>query len=333
LEPRVSESRLAPLLALGALFVAVPLALYASGSGYAFRVATTIGVFAILTVSANFITGTTGLLSLGHAAFYGVGAYAAALSATSFGWPFWMTLPFAGLVTAVIGILLALPTMRLVSIYFAVATLGLGEIIHVTLLNWVDFTRGPMGIPAIPGIAIPGLFKASDVSNYFAVAVIVAITVFAIHRLTHSYYGNALRALREDDQCAETMGLDIVRLKIEVFAVSCFFAGVAGALWSHTTGYISPNDFRFNESILILAMIVVGGLGSIPGAIVGATLLLALPEVLRPIGDYRMIVVGSVMFLSILFLPRGIFGEVSALDLIRRQFGAAWRRDGRVGWR
>jgi branched-chain amino acid transport system permease protein len=316
-----------------AVFVVLPGILAAVGGGYWFRVTTTIGVFAILTMSANLISGTTGLMSLGHAGFYGIGAYTAALLATGLHWPFYLTLPVAGAVTACFGILLALPTMRLIGIYFAVATLGLGEIIHLTLLNWVGFTRGPMGISAIPGIALDGLFETSDIGNYYAVAVVAVVTAFVLGRLAHSYYGNALRAVREDDQCAASMGLNVVRLKIQSFAFACFFAGVAGALWAHTTGYISPGDFRFSESILILAMIVVGGLGSLPGAVVGAVILLGLPEVLRPIGDYRMIVVGAVMFLSILFLPRGLLGETSVLSLMRRQFGLAWDNAKQLGWR
>lgn len=316
-----------------AVFVVLPGILSAVGGGYWFRVTTTIGVFAILTMSANLISGTTGLMSLGHAGFYGIGAYTAALLATGLHWPFYLTLPAAGAVTACFGILLALPTMRLIGIYFAVATLGLGEIIHLTLLNWVGFTRGPMGISAIPGIALDGLFAASDMGNYYAVAIAAVFTAFVLGRLAHSYYGNALRAVREDDQCAASMGLNVVRLKIQSFAFACFFAGVAGALWAHTTGYISPGDFRFSESILILAMIVVGGLGSLPGAVLGAVILLGLPEVLRPIGDYRMIVVGAVMFLSILFLPRGLLGETSVLSLMRRQFALAWDNTKQLGWR
>ena len=316
-----------------AVFVVLPGILSAVGGGYWFRVTTTIGVFAILTMSANLISGTTGLMSLGHAGFYGIGAYTAALLSTGLHWPFYLTLPAAGAVTACFGILLALPTMRLIGIYFAVATLGLGEIIHLTLLNWVGFTRGPMGISAIPGISLDGLFAASDIGNYYAVAIAAVLTAFVLGRLAHSYYGNALRAVREDDQCAASMGLNVVRLKIQSFAFACFFAGVAGALWAHTTGYISPGDFRFSESILILAMIVVGGLGSLPGAVVGAIILLGLPEVLRPIGDYRMIVVGAVMFLSILFLPRGLLGETSVLSLMRSQFGLAWDNARQLGWR
>lgn len=324
---------LTTLLLLAAVFVVLPGILWMVGGGYWFRVATTIGVFAILTMSANLVTGTTGLMSLGHAGFYGIGAYTAALLATKLHWPFFLTLPAAGVVTMVFGVLLALPTMRLIGIYFAVATLGLGEIIHVTLLNWVGFTRGPMGISGIPGISIEGLFTASDITHYYAVAAVAALTAFALGRLTHSYFGNALRAIREDDQCAAAMGLDVVRVKIQSFGFACFFAGMAGALWAHTTGYISPADFRFSESILILAMIVVGGLGSLPGAVLGAAILLALPEVLRPIGDYRMIVVGSVMFFSILFLPRGVLGETSVLTVLRKQFGAAWDGARQVGWR
>lgn len=327
------KARLIVLALLLVVFAAVPALLSTIGGGYWFRVASTIGVFGILALSANLVTGTTGLLSLGHAGFYGIGAYTAALAAQAWHWPFYVTIPVAGLAATVTGVLLALPTMRLVGIYFAVATLGVGEIIHLVLLNWVSFTRGPMGISAIPPIAVPGLVAGGDITNYFAVALALAFTAFVIHRLTHSYYGNALRSLREDDQCAEAMGLDVVRIKIEVFAFSCFFAGVAGALWAHTTNYISPGDFRFSESILILAMIVVGGLGSMPGAIIGAVLLIGLPEVLRVIGDYRMIVVGLVMFLSILFLPRGILGEISAIDLARRQLGAAWQSARQLGWR
>ena len=320
-------------LLLAVVLIVVPGILTMVGGGYWFRVLTTIGVFSILTMSANLITGTTGLMSLGHAGFYGIGAYTTALLATKFGWPFYVTLPVSGFVTALFGILLALPTMRLIGIYFAVATLGLGEIIHVTLLNWVDFTRGPMGISAIPGVSLPGIFTASDTTHYYAVAITALIAAFVLGRLTHSYYGNALRAVREDDQCAASMGLNVVSLKIQSFAFACFFAGVAGGLWSHTTGYISPGDFRFSESILILAMMVVGGLGSLPGAVLGAVILLGLPEFLRPIGDYRMIVVGLVMFFSILFLPRGLLGETSVLAVVRKQFGLAWNSKLNLGWR
>lgn len=317
------------------LFLAVPGVLAAMGSTYGFRVATVCAIFVILGVSMQLITGVAGLLSLGHAAFYGVGAYTAAKLAIGAGLPFIVTLPAAGLMTALVGLLVAVPTMRLVSIYFAVATLGVGQMIFVTLLNWVSFTRGPLGIPAIPGIAIFGVNFSSASGTYMIVAAVTAFAVWVAHRVAHSYHGTALRALREDDQCADAMGVNVPRTKLEVFAVSAFLAGLAGALWAHSTGFVSPTDFRFAESILILAMVVVGGLGSIPGAVLGAVLLALLPEALRFVGDVRQIVVGAVMFAAILFLPRGLLGEVPTLAFIRRALGAGWRApDGRVlGWR
>lgn len=292
-------------------------ALVGMQSSYLNQVAIITMIFVILAASMNLIAGSAGLLSLGHAAFFGVGAYASALLSTRADWPVVVTVPVAGVIAAAIGAVVAIPTMRLISIYFAVATLGIGEMIYVVLLNWVDLTRGPMGIRGIPGIALPGL--SSTLSGMVVVAAVMLVSLWVMHRITHSYYGNALRALREDDACADAMGIDVPRLKLESFSISCYFAGVAGALFAHTTGYIGPESFRLMESILILSMVVVGGLGSIYGSIIGAVLLSVLPEALRQLGSYRMIVVGAVLFCSILFLPKGLVGEVSALRLIRAQ--------------
>lgn len=313
------RSRLNLALVTGLVLLLVGLVVYRSS--YFNQIAITTMIFVILAASLNLITGTAGLLSLGHAAFFGVGAYAAALLSTKLGWPFWLTLPAAGTIAAAVGALVAIPTMRLTSIYFAVATLGIGEMIYVTLLNWVGLTRGPMGIRSIPGISVFG--QQGMVVGMAVVALVMLGSLWVVHRLTHSYYGNSLRALREDDACADAMGIDVGRLKLQSFGMACCMAGVAGALFAHTTGYISPESFRFGESILILSMIVVGGLGSLYGSIIGAVLLSVLPELLRDLGSYRMIAVGLVLFLSILFLPKGLVGEVSAIALIRRQI----RRD------
>jgi branched-chain amino acid transport system permease protein len=274
-------------------------------------------IFVILSASLNLITGSAGLLSLGHAAFFGVGAYTAALLSTRFGWPFWLTLPAAGAMAALVGAVVAVPTMRLTSIYFAVATLGIGEMIYVTMLNWVGLTRGPMGVRSIPGITLFG--AEGMVFSMVVTAAVMLAALWVVHRLMHSYYGNSLRALREDDACADAMGIDVGRLKLQSFGVACCLAGFAGALFAHTTGFISPESFRFGESILVLSMVVVGGLGSLYGSVIGAVILTVLPELLRDLGSWRMITVGGVLFFSILFLPRGLVGEVSAIDLIRRQ--------------
>ncbi|AQZ53655.1 branched-chain amino acid ABC transporter permease [Martelella mediterranea] len=334
---KLPSSRLLSVgLPLLLLFIIVPAALYGFDRGYFYQIASLVLIFVLLSASLNMVSGTSGLLHLGHAAFYGVGAYTAALLGADYGIGFTLGLPLAGLVAALIAFLVALPTMRLVSIYFAVATLAIGQMLYLIMLNWVGFTKGPNGVMLFDGMSVFGFSITSDTGIYFVVAVVVTVSIFLIHRISHSYYGNGLRALREDDQCTDAMGVNTVRLKIEVFTLSAFFAGLAGALWAYTTGYISPKDFDFSVSIQILAMVVVGGLGSLPGAIIGAALLILLPEVLRDVGDFRNIAVGLVMFLAILFLPKGLFGEVPALSLIRRQFGDRWAAapgDKKVGWR
>lgn len=321
---------------LAVLFAALPALLAYLGQGYLYQVVMLALIFSLLAVSLQLVTGIAGLLHLGHAAFYGVGAYIAALAGADYGIGFTLGLPLAGLGAAAIAFVVALPTMRLVSIYFAVATLGIGQMIFLVLQNWVEVTKGPNGVMLFTGIDLFGYTVDSELGTYFVVATIVCASIWVIHRLSHSYYGNALRSLREDDQCADAMGIDTVRLKVEAFMISSFFAGIAGALWAYTTGYISPMDFDFSESILILAMVVVGGLGSIPGAVIGALLLILLPEALRGVGDIRNIIVGFVLFFSILFLPKGLFGEVPALNFIRRQFGSAWQDNPdkqKVGWK
>lgn len=332
--PNPWRARLYAALILLFVFAAVPAFLHATGKSYFAQVANTALIYVILAASMNLITGTAGLLCLGHAAYYGVGAYTAALLSAHYHLPFAFTLPLGGLVAGFCGVLVALPTMRLSSIYFAVATLGVGEIIHVAMLNWVSLTRGPMGIQILSPITLFGQRFTKLTSIYYVTATLACLSVYLLYRMSHSYFGNALRSVREDDQCAEAMGISVVKLKIQAFGVSTFFAGCAGALMAHSTGYISPDSFKFSESILILAMVVVGGLGSVPGGIFGALLLILLPEVARGLGDLRMIAVGLVMFFSILLLPKGLFGEVSAIELARRQFNSAWGGGrGPVGWK
>jgi len=334
----VSERLLSPAICVAMLlliFLVVPLGLHLQGGGYAYQLACLVLIFSLLSSSLHLVSGVAGLLHLGQAAFYGVGAYVAALAGVTFHVPFWLALPLAGLGSALVAFIVALPTMRLVSIYFAVATLAIGQLIFLVTTNWVDVTGGPNGVTLFSPMDLFGFEITGNTGIYYTVAVTVCLSVWVIYRLSYSYYGNALRALREDDQCAAAMGIDTVRLKTQVFTVAAFFAGIAGALWAYTTGYVSPNDFKFSDTILILAMVVVGGLGSLPGAIIGAFLLILLPEALRSLGDVRNIIVGVVMFLSILFLPKGLCGEVPAISLARGALGGAWKKaDGqKVGWK
>jgi branched-chain amino acid transport system permease protein len=304
-------------VALALVFAIIPGALFAINLGYPYRLAQLTMIFIILSTSLNLVSGVAGLLSLGHAAFYGVGAYTAALLSTNAGTELPVNLLASALVAGCLGFLVAIPTIRLVRIFFAVATLSVGEIIILVITNWYDLTRGPMGVRGIPGFSAFGFDLGGALSSYYVVAVVMTACVWIVHRLSHTMYGNALRALREDDQAAGAMGLNVGMMKLTIFAISSALAGVAGALLAHSTNFISPDMFRLPESILILTMVVVGGLGSLPGAILGAIILILLPELGRDFGQLRMVVVGTVLFLSILLMPKGVIGEVTAFSMMR----------------
>jgi branched-chain amino acid transport system permease protein len=310
----------ARLAAPGPLAVALLLlaaAVAAAGNHYLVQVTITALLFVMFAVSLNLVTGTAGLLSLGHMAMAGLGAYASSLLALHLAWPLWLTIPLAGVAVAVLGTLLTLPSLRLVSIHFAVSTLAVAEIVLTVITNWVDLTRGPMGLRSIPRLSLGGI--EGPPLNLVVVGVACAAAVFVVARIVRSEFGDALRAVREDELSAEAMGLDAGRLKVRALAVSGFVAGIGGALLAHTTGFISPESFRFGESVLVLAMVVLGGLGSVPGAVLGALLLIGLPELLRDAGHLRMLLVGVVLFGSILFLPQGLLGETRLMHLLRRR--------------
>ena len=300
------------------LFIALPAALHVLGQSYLFRLADLSLLFVILAASLNLVTGTAGLVSLCHAAFYAVGAYTAGLLSARAGVGLEATLPASMLLTGAVAGAVAIPAIRLVRVFFTVATLSVGEIIGIVLLNWDALTHGPMGLR---GVAPPSLFGwdlGGPLATFYTIAAAAAGAVWLLHRLTHSFYGNALRALREDDQSAGAMGLPVARLKVGAFALSGALAGAAGCLLAHATGYISPDMFRLDQSILILTMVVVGGLGSLPGAIVGAVLLILAPELFRAAGHGRTILVGLVLFAAILAMPRGLWPEAAVLRRVRR---------------
>lgn len=303
-------------VALLLVFAVLPAALAAAGQSYLFRLADLCLVFVILAASLNLVTGTAGLVSLCHAAFYAVGAYTAGLLSARVGLGLEATLPASIAVAGAVAGAVAIPAIRLVRVFFTVATLSVGEIIGIVLLNWDGLTHGPMGLR---GVAPPSLFGwdlGSPLATFYAVATVAAGAVWLLHRLTHSFYGNALRALREDDQSAGAMGVDVARLKVGAFAISGGLAGAAGCLLAHATGYISPDMFGLDQSILVLTMVVVGGLGSLPGAAVGACLLILAPELFRAAGHGRTILVGLVLFASILAMPKGLWPEAAVLRLV-----------------
>lgn len=300
-----------------ALLVVFPAAMGATGSGFWFRLVELSLVSSILAASLNLMTGTAGLVSLGHAAFYAAGAYTAALVAAGTRAGLLLTLPASLLVGGLLGAIVAVPTIRLLRVFFTVATLSVGEIATITVTNWDALTGGPNGFRDIPGFSVAGLALSGRLGTYYVFAGVSLAALWCVHRLTLSPYGNALRALRDDEPSAGAMGIGTRRLKIGVFAISGGLAGVAGCLTAHSTGFISPDMFGLDQSILILTMVVVGGLGSLPGAVAGAFLLTIAPELVRSAGHFRMVLVGVLLFGSILLLPKGLISEEIFLALNR----------------
>lgn len=272
-------------------------------------------IYAILSMSLNLITGYAGMLNLGHAAFFGIGAYTSTLLVMA-GFPFWFGLIAAGAMAAFFGVLLSIPALRLRGDFLAVATLAFGEIIRSIMLNWTDLTRGPLGIPGIPkpeffGIAVDSLWA------YFALAFIVAAaTYFILKWLLTGKFGIALKALRESEQVAESLGKNTSLLKTEAFAIGACFAGIAGGLFAHYITFIDPSSFGLAETILILLMVVLGGMGSLEGSIVGAIILVLLPEPLRfiglpssMVGPMRQIIYATLLLVLVIKRPKGIMGK------------------------
>ncbi|MBV9747777.1 MAG: branched-chain amino acid ABC transporter permease [Acetobacteraceae bacterium] len=301
-----------------AVLVALPAGLSWLGQSYLFRLAELSMIFVVLACSLNLAAGTAGLVSLGHAAFYALGAYTAALVSLRTEAGIELSLPAAALVTGLIGAAVAVPSTRLVRIFFTVASLSVGAIIGIVILNWDALTRGPMGLRGVRPPSLFGIDLSTTLGTYYVIAAVTLACVWAIQRLTMSDWGGALRALREDEQSAGAMGLDVRQLKITAFGVSATFAGIAGGLLAHSTGYISPDMFGLDQSILILTMVVVGGLGSVPGAALGAVLLILLPELARGAGHFRMVLVGVVLFATIVLRPSGAIAEAVALRFFRK---------------
>jgi branched-chain amino acid transport system permease protein len=267
-------------------------------------------LYVVLTLSLNLITGFCGQFSLGHAGFYGIGAYTAALLAVHYQSPFVLNLAAAALLAGASGFLIGLPTLRLGGIYLAMATLGFGEIIYLVLLNWLAVTRGPLGIPAIPGPAFLGVDLDTPGRQYYVGLALAALTALVVARLVNSRFGEAIQAIREDEIAAEAMGVPTTRLKVLTFTVSAAIAGVAGAFFAHYTSFISPSSFTLVESILVLSILVFGGMGSIEGSIAGAVLLTVAPEVFRFLAEYRMVIYGAILLGLIIFRPQGLLGGI-----------------------
>lgn len=274
------------------------------------------GIYIILTLSLNLIVGFTGLPALGHAAFMCIGAYTSSLLALNMGVSPWIGLIIGACFAGVSGIVIGYPAVRLKGDYLALATFGLGVIVYSISKNWVSLTRGPMGLPGIPGFSIFGFELSGTWSYLLLVLIFVAITIFICNRIVNSPFGRVLRSIREDETASEALGKDTNKHKLMVFIIGAFFAGIAGSLYAHYITFIDPSSFTVMESITVLLMVIFGGMGSISGSIVGALILVIFPELLRFLGmpssiaaPIRQMIYGLLLVILMIKRPQGIMGK------------------------
>jgi branched-chain amino acid transport system permease protein len=273
-------------------------------------------IYSILAVSLDLIVGHMGILSIAHAAFYGLGAYTSALLAVHLGAPFLVGIIVGMIVTVLVSFVVSLPSLRLHEDYFVIATFGFQMIIFSILNNWMDLTRGPLGIPSITQPSIFGLTIQSNVGFVALAAIFATFAYVVVGRISTSPFGRALWAIREDEAFAQSLGKNTLWFKVTAFAVSAALAASAGSLYAHYITYIDPTSFTVMESILVISMVIIGGAGSKWGPLIGAAVLVMLPEALRFIGlpsavaaNLRQIIYGVLLVVMMMVRPRGLVGK------------------------
>jgi branched-chain amino acid transport system permease protein len=301
------------------LFCLFLLILPAMLTGKYMNLAIDTGIYIILALGLNVVVGLAGLLVLGYAGFWAIGAYAYALASLDFNCPFWLGLVIGGGVAAIFGLLVGLPSLRLRGDYLAIVTLGFGELIRYLLKNLPAYTGGEKGLPnelirgEIHHPTIGPWILSQPIYYYYLTLIFVVITVIMLERLNNSRMGRALIAVREDELAATTMGINATKMKIMAFVISAAWAGLAGVLYAAKINYVSPESFRFDQSALILAMVILGGMGSTFGVILGAIILYIIPWFIRDqfpaFQDYRLLIYGATMVLMMLFRPQGLISS------------------------
>jgi branched-chain amino acid transport system permease protein len=298
-------------LGLG-LVIAVLLVLpFILPNSYYMDLAIRMAINAIIVIGLNLLIGFAGQISLGHAGFLGIGAYASAVLPTHFGFHPLLAMAAGAAATAVIAGVVAKPIFKLKGNYLAMATLGLGIIINIALRNEAQWTGGPDGM-AVPAFALFGIELSSDKQWYWVVAALLVISVWASLNIIDSPFGRALRALHGSEVASQVVGVNIVRYKVSIFVLSAVFASIMGSITAHYIGFVTPNFSDFFHSIELVTMVVVGGMASVFGSIVGAVLLTALPQALATFEGWETVVFGSVLMLCMIFLPKGLVPTLAA---------------------
>ncbi|MDZ7811027.1 MAG: branched-chain amino acid ABC transporter permease [Arhodomonas sp.] len=263
-------------------------------------------LYVVLALGLNVVVGFAGLLDLGYAAFFAVGAYTTGILAQQFGMNFWLTIPFALMAAAIAGVIIGGPTLRLRSDYLAIVTLGFGEIVRIGARN-LEITGRASGLTDIPEPSVFGWELAGSTTYYYVFAALAVFAVIASYRLLHSRLGRAWLYVRHDEDAAEAMGINRVRVKLAAYVTGAVFGAFGGIFFAANLGAISPQSFSFQQSVLVLMAVILGGMGKIPGVILGAFIIILGPELLRDIGSLRLLVFAVILLLIMLFRPSGIW--------------------------
>lgn len=280
-------------------------------------------IYAVLAMSLALIVGFSGQVSMGHAAFYGVGAYASALISLKSGLPFWVTIWCAGAVAGLLSFVIGKMVLRLRGHFLAITTAFFGVLVTLILNNWIDLTNGPMGVPGIPRpspISLPGLTLSFETraDYYYLGLVFVGLVAFLLYRIVNSRIGDALIAIRENEELARSIGVDAMAYKVFAFTLGGALAGMAGSFYAHYILFISPVTFTIAESINLLVMIIFGGMTTLFGPVFGAVALTLLPEFLRMAGSLRLVIYGVALVIFIIWLPLGVWGTIKSKWMERR---------------
>lgn len=302
------------LLILAGVILALPLGL---GNSYYLNVLVFVGIYSLITIGLSLLMGYTGQISLGHAAFFGIGAYTSGVLSTKFGVSPWLALLAAIFVTGGIAFLIAAPALKLKGHYLAMATLAFGYIVFIVFNQASSLTGGPSGFGQIPRFRLGNFLLRSDVHYYYLVWTLVIVVLWVSLNIIHSRVGRALRSIHEGELTANIMGVNTAKYKIQIFVLSAVYASLAGSLYAHFITFLNPTPFGFHFSIVLVAMVAVGGMASVWGAMIGAALLTILPEYLRAFHDYDILIYGSILLLIMMFLPKGLFAGI--LSLIKKE--------------
>lgn len=312
---------------LFAFIVSLPLL---SREPYYLHIMISIFILSILALTLRLVL-LTGLFSLGHAAFWGIGAYASAKLVMGLGISFWAALPLSGLVTVLIGVLIGYPTLRIKGVYFALITLAFCEIVRLSIIHWSDFLGGLAGIPSIPRPSFGPIVFMSKVPYYYLALALVALTTAVMWRIDRSRTGSIFRAIRENDVLAESIGINLMKYKMLAWMIACFFTGIAGSFYAHYMLFISPEYFTVWESIFLFLFIIIGGIRTIFGPILGAALFAMLPEFLGAFEQWEPVIFAVLLILIVFFLPHGLISLPEELSHRYARLKTVILQRGKVG--